>query len=50
VEFVVSAVPQSNFVIELGHQLFASGELWQLGQQHTTTEAALAWLQKRLIY
>jgi len=49
VEFVATAVPQSNLIIELGQQLFASGELWQLGQQQTTVEEALAWLQNRLI-
>jgi tRNA(Arg) A34 adenosine deaminase TadA len=45
----VKAVPQSYAVIELGQQLFASGELWQLGQQQFTIEEVLIWLQNRLI-
>lgn len=49
VDFVATAVPQSSLVIELGQQLFATGDLWQLGQQHTATEEVLTWLQNRLI-
>jgi tRNA(adenine34) deaminase len=49
VDFVVTAVPQSHSVIELGQQLFASGELWQLGQQQITIEEVLTWLKNRLI-
>ena len=49
VDFVATAVPQSHSVIELGQQLFASGELWQLGQQQITIEEVLTWLQNRLI-
>lgn len=48
VDFMETAVPQSTEVIALGKQLFASGELWQLGQQQPATAEALAWLQDRL--
>ena len=48
VDFVATAVPQPNPVITLGKQLFASGELWQFGQQRPSTEQLLGWLQNRL--
>jgi tRNA(Arg) A34 adenosine deaminase TadA len=48
VEFVATAVPQSSQVIALGKQLFASGELWQLGQQQPAAAELLTWLQGRL--
>lgn len=49
VDFVGTAVPQTHPMIELGQQLFATGELWQLAQQTMLTEAMLTWLEKRLI-
>jgi tRNA(adenine34) deaminase len=48
VDFVASAVPQANLVIELGQQLFTTGELWHLAQEPIASEAMLIWLEKRL--
>lgn len=47
-DFVATAVPQPNAAIELGKTLFASGELWQLGQQQPSAEQVLGWLQEQL--
>ena len=48
VDFVETAVPQPHPAITLGKQLFASGELWQFGQQHPPVEQLFGWLQNRL--
>ncbi|GJM41080.1 MAG: hypothetical protein DHS20C20_13620 [Ardenticatenaceae bacterium] len=45
VDVLETAVPQPNSAINLGKNLFASSELWQLGQQHYSIESVLAWLQ-----
>jgi tRNA(Arg) A34 adenosine deaminase TadA len=47
VDFVATAVPQSITAIELGKQLFATDELWQLGQQSCSVVKMLPWLQDR---
>ena len=48
VDFVETAIPQKNLPITLGKQLFASGALWELGQQGTPTPQLLTWLRDRL--
>lgn len=48
VDFVVTAVPQSSTIIALGRQLWATNELWQLGQQSLSAGEMLDWLQDRL--
>ena len=48
VEYVATAVSQPNPALNLGKQLFASGELWELGQQGYPTAELLTWLQARL--
>jgi tRNA(adenine34) deaminase len=48
VEVVETAVPQSTRPVNLGKQLFASGELWQIGQQQPSTAEMLTWLQGKL--
>lgn len=47
VDFVATAVPQPNAAIDLGKSLFASGELWQFGQQQPSAELMFGWLQDR---
>ncbi len=49
VDFVGTVIPQSRAAVELGRQLFTSGELWRLGEQCISAEAMLAWLEKQLI-
>ncbi|VAW38980.1 tRNA-specific adenosine-34 deaminase [hydrothermal vent metagenome] len=44
----VGAVPHFQPHITLGKQLFASGELWQLGQQKPPAAEMLDWLQSKL--
>ena len=48
VKMVETAVPQSTHTINLGKQLFASGELWQFGLQKPPVADMLAWLQSML--
>jgi tRNA(adenine34) deaminase len=48
VDFVVTAVPQSDVAIGLGKQLFTSSELWRLAQQDTPAAEAFTWLKNRL--
>ncbi|MBK8903840.1 MAG: nucleoside deaminase [Anaerolineaceae bacterium] len=48
VDFVRTAVPQAHAALNLGQAIFASGALWQLGQQATQTDAMLSWLQEQL--
>lgn len=45
VDVLETAVSQPNSAITLGKNLFASGKLWQLGQQHSSIEPVLTWLQ-----
>lgn len=45
---VEAAVPHFQPHITLGKQLFASGELWQVGQQKPSAAEMLGWLQSKL--
>ncbi|MCA9917334.1 MAG: nucleoside deaminase [Anaerolineales bacterium] len=47
-DFVETAVPHPNAAIELGKTVFASGDLWQFGQQQPSAEQMFSWLQDRL--
>lgn len=48
VAFVETAVPQPHPAFLLGKHLFASGELWRLGQQQPSVPELWAWLETLL--
>ena len=48
VDVLATAVPQPHPPSELGKHLFATGELWQFGQQNPPASQLLSWLQNRL--
>ena len=48
VGFIETAVPRFQPHVNLGRQIFASGKLWQLGQQATAIAEVLIWLEGQL--